>query len=58
MAWRKEWPRSCSPARATGSTWEEILEDYTHLTEDDIRACLLYGAETARGRYFDIPVEA
>jgi uncharacterized protein (DUF433 family) len=43
---------------ATGSTWEEILEDYPHLTEDDIRACLLYGAETARGRYFDIPVEA
>jgi uncharacterized protein (DUF433 family) len=43
---------------ATGSTWEEILENYPHLTEEDIRACLLYGAETARGRYFDVPVEA
>lgn len=43
---------------ATGSTWEEILEDYPQLTEADIRACLLYGAETARGRYFDIPIEA
>jgi uncharacterized protein (DUF433 family) len=43
---------------ATGSTWEGILEDYPHLNEDDIRACLLYGAETARGHYFDIPVEA
>ena len=43
---------------ATGSTWGEILEDYPHLSEDDIRACLLYGSETARGRYFDIPIEA
>ncbi len=43
---------------ATGSSEKEILQDYPHLTEDDIRACLLYGAETARGRYFDVPVEA
>lgn len=43
---------------ATGSSEKEILEQYPHLTEDDIRACLLYGAETARGRYFDVPVEA
>lgn len=43
---------------ATGSSEKEILEDYPYLTEDDIRACLLYGAETARGRYFDVPVEA
>lgn len=43
---------------ATGSSEKEILEDYPYLTEDDIRACLLYGAETARGRYFDVPFEA
>lgn len=43
---------------ATGTTTEEILREYPQLTEDDIRACLLYGAETARGRYFDVPVEA
>lgn len=43
---------------ATGSTWEELLDEYPHLTEEDIRACLLYGAETARGHYFDIPIEA
>lgn len=43
---------------ATGSAQQEILEDYPDLTEDDIRACLLYGAETARGRYFDVAVEA
>ena len=43
---------------ATGTTTEEILREYPQLAEDDIRACLLYGAETARGRYFDVPVEA
>jgi uncharacterized protein (DUF433 family) len=43
---------------ATGTTHEEILREYPHLTDEDIRACLLYGAETARGRYFDVPVEA
>lgn len=43
---------------ATGSSEHGILEEYSHLTEDDIRACLLYGAETARGRYFDVPIEA
>jgi uncharacterized protein (DUF433 family) len=43
---------------ATGSSEKEILEEYPHLTEDDIRACLLYGAETARGRYFDVSIEA
>lgn len=42
---------------ATGTSQEEILQQYPHLTENDIRACLLYGSETARGRYFDVPVE-
>lgn len=43
---------------ATGMTAEEILAEYPHLTQDDIRACIAYGAETARGRYFDIPLTA
>jgi uncharacterized protein (DUF433 family) len=43
---------------ATGSSEKDLLEEYPQLTEDDIRACLLYGAETARGRYFEVPVEA
>ena len=43
---------------ATGTSHEEILREYPQLTAVDIRACLLYGAETARGRYFDVPVEA
>lgn len=36
---------------------EEIRHKYLHLTAGDIRACLLYEAETARGRYFDVSVE-
>jgi uncharacterized protein (DUF433 family) len=41
---------------ATGTTTEEILRDYPNLTAEDIRACLAYAAETARGRYFGVPV--
>jgi uncharacterized protein (DUF433 family) len=43
---------------ATETTTAELLKEYPQLTEEDIRACLLYGAETARGRYFDVAVEA
>lgn len=32
---------------ATGSTTAELLQEYPQLKEDDIRACLLYGAEAA-----------
>jgi uncharacterized protein (DUF433 family) len=30
---------------AAGSTREQILEQYDHLTADDIRACLAYAKE-------------
>jgi len=43
---------------ATGTTTAELLQEYPQLKEEDVRACLLYGAETARGRYCDVPVEA
>ena len=42
---------------ASGSTISEILEDYPDLTEADIQACIAYGAEMARERYVDIPLE-
>ena len=32
---------------ASGVTVEEILEDYPHLTREDIRACLSYAAESS-----------
>jgi len=43
---------------ASGSTINEILEEYPHLTEEDIRAAIAYGAEMSRERYVDLPVVA
>lgn len=42
---------------ASGSAIEEILEEYPHLTRDDIRACIAYGAEAARERFIPVAVE-
>ncbi len=43
---------------ATGMSIEEILQEYPHLDVDDIRAAIAYGAEMARERYVEIPIEA
>lgn len=37
-----------------GMTIKEILEEYPHLTEEDIRAAIAYGAEMSRERYVEI----
>jgi uncharacterized protein (DUF433 family) len=42
---------------ANGMTMEELLEEYPHLTIEDIRAAIAYGAEMARERYVEIPTE-
>jgi len=42
---------------ASGATTQEILQDYPGLSEADIQACIAYGAEMARERYVDIPLE-
>ncbi|MDZ7376247.1 MAG: DUF433 domain-containing protein [candidate division KSB1 bacterium] len=42
---------------ANGMTIAEILEEYPHLTEEDIRAAIAYGAEMSRQRYVEIPAE-
>lgn len=39
---------------AGGMTPEEILDDYPGLEEADIRACIAYGAEMARGHFVDV----
>ena len=41
-----------------GMTHAEILESYTGLEEADILACIAYGAEMARERYFEVPLAA
>ena len=42
---------------ASGMSAEEILREYPDLTAEDILACIAYGAEMARERYVDIPIE-
>lgn len=41
---------------ASGMTCEEILDEYPGLTEEDIRACIAYGAEMASERYIELPL--
>ena len=41
---------------ASGVTAQEILREYPRLEEEDIRACIAYGAEMAREHFVDIPL--
>ncbi|MBX3363073.1 MAG: DUF433 domain-containing protein [Phycisphaeraceae bacterium] len=40
---------------ASGSTHEDLLREYPGLVEDDILACIAYGAEMSRERYVELP---
>lgn len=42
---------------ASGMTKSEVLRQYQGLEEDDINACIAYGAEMARERFVDIPLQ-
>jgi len=39
---------------AAGNSVEEILTSYPHLKEDDIRACMAYGAAMSRENFVEI----
>ncbi len=41
---------------ADGWSIEKVLENYPGLKEADVRACIAYGAETAKARFIDLPV--
>ena len=43
---------------ASGMSVSEILEDYPGLIEEDVLACIAYGAEMSRERYFELPSNA
>lgn len=43
---------------ASGWTSQKILDEYPGLQQDDILACIAYGAEMTRERYVDIPLES
>jgi uncharacterized protein (DUF433 family) len=51
------WVSLILDSLADGSSIEQVLENYPGLTEDDVRACIAYGAEMSRERYVDIPLE-
>lgn len=39
---------------ADGMTVAEILDEYPSLADDDVRACLAYGARLSTARYVDV----
>lgn len=43
---------------ASGMTVQEIMQEYPGLEEADVYACIAYGAEMARERCVDLPLEA
>ena len=43
---------------AQGASSADILKDYPQLEQADIMACLAYGAEMARERFVEVPIEA
>jgi uncharacterized protein (DUF433 family) len=42
---------------AGGDTIDEIIDEYPHLTREDIQACIAYGAEASRERFIPIALE-
>ena len=42
---------------SAGVSIEEVLEEYPHLSQEDVLACVAYGAEMSRERFVDIPLE-
>lgn len=42
---------------ASGMTVEQVLEQYPHLSREDILACVAYGAEMSRERFVEVPLE-
>lgn len=52
---RRIWVSLVLDLLAGGMKSQEIMDDYD-LAEEDILACIAYGAEMARERYVDIPM--
>lgn len=43
---------------ASDMTVTEILEEYPQLEQEDILACIAYGAEMSRERFVEIPIDS
>jgi len=51
------WVSSILDMLASGTTMQEVLEDYPGLEEAGVQTCVAFGAEMARGRYVEVPLE-
>ena len=52
---RRIWVSLVLDLLASGMKAEEVLQEYD-LSQEDILACLAYGAEMSRDRYVEIPL--
>jgi uncharacterized protein (DUF433 family) len=41
---------------ANGDSIETILAEYSHITREDVLACIAYGAEAASDRFIEVPL--
>jgi len=51
---RRIWVSMILDLLAGGWTHQQILDEYPGLVEDDIRACIAYGAEMSREHYVEL----
>jgi uncharacterized protein (DUF433 family) len=54
---RRIWVSLVLDFLASGMAIEEVMKQY-NLERDDVLACIAYGAEMARERFVEIPVES
>ncbi|MEN6428428.1 MAG: DUF433 domain-containing protein [Phycisphaerales bacterium] len=52
---RRIWVSLVLDLLASGMKAEQVMQEYD-LGEEDILACIAYGAEMARERYIDVPM--
>ena len=52
---RRIWVSLVLDCLAAGMSVREVMEEY-ELEEQDVMACIVYGAEMARERFVDIPL--
>lgn len=41
---------------SNGDSIETILEEYPHISREDVLACIAFGAEAASDRFIDVPL--
>ena len=55
IAGHRIWVSLILDLLAGGATIPDVLKQYPGITEDDVLACIAYGAEMSRERYVEIP---